>query len=112
MEARNGARTGFALLLLFGVLPALIACRSMPSPTGEGSTPLAGSSSGSSLEATPEAGTWKEYTNPDLAVSLRYPAAWQQTDESHFEGQDGFFSIGAIEDAHYELIPGAHFEQA
>jgi len=41
---------------------------------------------------------WATYTDPDFAISLRYPAQWSPAkgDMRRYEGSDGFFTIDAI----------------
>ena len=90
----------WALALLPCVFLPISAC------TGGGSTPPTTATTATqyptaeSASATPtaEPGAWKEYTNPDYAVSLRYPANWERAQgyDMRYEGSDGFFALLAV----------------
>ena len=87
---------------------ALLPCVFLPisACTGGGSTPpatsttVARNATAESTVQTPtaEPGGWKEYTNLDYAVSLRYPANWERARgyDMRYEGSDGFFALNAV----------------
>jgi hypothetical protein len=95
MGTKNGG--GIAVLVLSaGISLALLACSSSSSTSPSEPTPSVSPSVQPALEPTAQPGAWKEYVNPDYAVSLRYPGEWQQTGDARFEGQDGFFAMDAM----------------
>ncbi len=96
MRVRGGALGAWVVVSAMGLSLAFVACRSASSVSPDNSTPVASPSPQTTPHATVETGEWKEYTNPDFAVSLRYPGNWQQTGDARFEGQDGFFAMDAM----------------
>ena len=50
-----------------------------------------------SLETDPNQGMMATYHSPTVGISFQYPAGWEEVEEGHYQGEDGFFQISPYE---------------
>jgi len=60
--------------------------------------------------ATPTPGTTlTTYHNLNLGISFEYPASWEEVEEGHYQGEDGFFQISPYDSIASGLSDNYHY---